>query len=67
MDKCGLCERFLTENENDFHGFDHPYELPCKITWNDDENFTVTNKVVHHLCNRCMKKIIKVVNECRIS
>lgn len=64
MDKCSLCNVVLKENENDFHGFDHPYELPYKIIWIDEENFQVTNKVVHHLCNGCMKKIIKVVNQC---
>lgn len=67
MDKCSLCGIVLKEKENDLHGFDHPYEFPCKITWIDEENFQITNKVVHHMCNQCMRKVMKVVNECIVS
>ena len=63
MAKCGLCGTILTEGKRDHHDLDHPYEFPVSIEW-EGINCVIRNRKTSNVCEKCMVKIVKAVDEC---
>lgn len=58
--RCDLCGKILKDGAKDIHELNKPYELPYQIEWNGTE-CSITNKVVRHICNDCLTKVMETV------
>ena len=59
--KCDLCNVTLKEAERDIHELNKAYEFPYQIKW-DGTDCQITNKVVRHVCENCLNKVMVLMN-----
>ena len=63
LDRCDLCGTVLEEGVKDIHELSKPYEFPYKIEW-DGAQCHITNKVLKHICNSCLTRIMGTIGNC---